>query len=66
MKQNTAIEYLLQELDLETISKYDKQIVEAKSIEKMQIIEAYYDGDEDCINQNKTTGKQYFEKKYES
>ena len=34
--------------------------------EKQMVIDAYYDGDEDCTDQNKRTGKQYFQEKYES
>jgi hypothetical protein len=34
--------------------------------EKQMVIDAYYDGDEDCMDQNKRTGKEYFQEKYES
>jgi hypothetical protein len=39
MKQ-TAVEWLLQQMDLETISKYDKQLVKALEMEWQQIIDA--------------------------
>jgi hypothetical protein len=32
----TAVEWLLNQIDLETISKYDKQLVQAKEMEKQQ------------------------------
>ena len=35
MKQ-TAVEWLLNQMDLETISKYDKQLLQAKEMEKNQ------------------------------
>lgn len=38
MKQ-TAVEWLLNQMDLETISKYDKQLLQAKEMEKEQILE---------------------------
>jgi hypothetical protein len=40
MKQ-TAVEWLLNELDYETICKFDKQLVQAKEMEKEQIIDAF-------------------------
>ena len=40
----TAIEWILQQMDLQTISKYDKQLVEAKEMEKQQIINAFNQG----------------------
>jgi hypothetical protein len=42
----TAVEWLLQQMDLETISKYDKQLVKAKEMEKQQIIDfgVWYSG----------------------
>jgi len=40
MKQ-TAVEWLLNELDYETICKFDKQLVQAKEMEKEQIEDAY-------------------------
>jgi hypothetical protein len=42
MKQS-AVEWLLQQMDLQTISKYDKQLVQAKEMEKEQIKFAYND-----------------------
>lgn len=48
---------------------YAQFIKEAESLlaeEKQMVIDAYYDGDEDCIDQNKRTGKEYFQEKYES
>jgi hypothetical protein len=41
MTKQTAVEWLLQQMDLQTISKYDKQLVQAKEMEKEQIIDAY-------------------------
>jgi hypothetical protein len=37
-KEQTAVEWLLQQMDLETISKYDKQLLQAKEMEKRQLI----------------------------
>jgi hypothetical protein len=45
MKNQTAVEWLLMQMDLETISKYDKQLLKAIAMEKEQIIEAYTDED---------------------
>jgi hypothetical protein len=45
--KQTATEWLLQQMDLETISKYDKQLVKAKEMEKQQIINTYRDGRSD-------------------
>jgi hypothetical protein len=56
MKQ-TAVEWLLQQMDLETISKYDKQLVQAKAMEKEQIIDAYIDGDVSKFNE---TAEKYY------
>jgi hypothetical protein len=43
MKQ-TAVEWLLQQMDLETISKYDKQLVQAKEMEKEQHFNKWWHG----------------------
>jgi hypothetical protein len=40
----TAVEWLLQQMDLETISKYDKQLLKAKEMEKEQISKAFFEG----------------------
>ena len=48
---------------------YTQFIKEAESLlaeEKQMVIYAYLDGDEDCHNKNKRTGKEYFQEKYES
>jgi hypothetical protein len=45
--KQTAVEWLLNELDYETICKFDKQLVQAKEMEKEQIIDAFYSGYED-------------------
>ena len=34
--KQTAVEWLLNQMDLETISKYDKQLLQAKAMEKEQ------------------------------
>ena len=36
IKKETAVEWLLNQMDLETISKYDKQLLQAKAMEKDQ------------------------------
>ena len=61
MKQ-TAVEWLLNQMDLETISKYDKQLLQAKEMEKEQIIEAYY-YDPNC-NEIKDDGEEYYKEIY--
>jgi hypothetical protein len=43
MKQ-TSVEWLLQQMDLETISKYDKQLVKAKEMEKQQMLHFWQGG----------------------
>jgi hypothetical protein len=40
MSKQTAVEWLLNELDYETICKFDKQLVQAKEMEREQIIDA--------------------------
>ena len=55
----TAVEWLLQQMDLETISKYDKQLVKAKEIEKQQIIKA-----KDCWFEDERDGEQYYDETY--
>ena len=45
MKQ-TTVEWLLNQMDLETISKYDKQLLQAKVLEKQQIIDTYIEASE--------------------
>ena len=63
MKQ-TAVEWLLQQMDLETISKYDKQLVQAKEMEKEQIIEAHNIGRNDKYNDFSRDGEQYYKETY--
>jgi hypothetical protein len=55
----TAVEWLLQQMDLETISKYDKQLVKAKEMEKQQIIKA-----KDCWFEDERDGEQYYSETY--
>ena len=38
-KQITAVDWLINELDYETISKFDKKLLQAKAMEKQQQIE---------------------------
>jgi len=40
-KQQTAIDWLINELDYETISKFDKKLLQAKEMEKKQMINAW-------------------------
>jgi len=44
MSKKTAIEWLINELDYETISKFDKKLLQAKEMEKEQIIDAHNNG----------------------
>jgi hypothetical protein len=68
MKQ-TAVEWLLNELDYETICKFDKQLVQAKEMEKKQIVNAvnlprekrWYNA---LLYNN--SGEQYYNEQYES
>jgi len=41
MSKQTAVEWLINELDYETISKFDKKLLQAKEMEKEQIVEAF-------------------------
>ena len=43
IKKETAVEWLLNQMDLETISKYDKQLLQAKAMEKEQLGETWDD-----------------------
>ena len=40
-KKLTAVEWLINELDYETISKFDKQLGQAKEIEKEQMKDSF-------------------------
>jgi hypothetical protein len=44
MSKQTAVEWLLNELDYETICKFDKQLVQAKEMEKEQIEDSHKHG----------------------
>ena len=41
MSKQTAVEWLINELDYETISKFDKKLLQAKEMEKEQIVKAF-------------------------
>jgi hypothetical protein len=43
-KQITAVDWLINELDYETISKFDKKLLQAKQMEIKQITDAWEDG----------------------
>jgi len=43
-KKKTAVSWLLNQMDLATISKYDKELLQAKQMEREQIEDAYGDG----------------------
>jgi len=60
MKQ-TAVEWLLNELDYETISKFDKKLLQAKEIEKQQIIDAWIADDNPL---QKLKAEQYYNKTF--
>jgi len=59
--EQTAVEWLLQQMDLETISKYDKQLLKAKEMEKQQIIDAV---DGFPIEHRNMLGEEYYEKTF--
>ena len=69
MKKNTAVEWLLQQIEnkngTEFSSYYNEFIEQAKEIEKQQIIDAWVDGND---NEPKETtehyAKQYFNQTY--
>ena len=56
-KQITAVEWLINELDYETISKFDKKLLQAKEMEKEQIIDAWEDG---CYSYFTKNSEQYY------
>jgi hypothetical protein len=60
-KQITAIDWLINELDYETISKFDKKLLQAKSIEKEQIINAWI-ADDNPLQRLKA--EQYYNKTF--
>jgi hypothetical protein len=67
--EQTATEWLLQQMDLETISKYDKQLVKAKEMEKEQIINTYRDGRSDQQSEKPSRfynrmAEQYYNEQY--
>lgn len=61
MKKQTAIEWFLMQIDLETISKYDKQLLKAIAMEKHQIELAYDDGYRRIIS---TIPEEYYNQTY--
>ena len=65
MKQ-TAVEWLLNQMDLETISKYDKQLLQAKEMEKEQILETWYNGynNQSPMIDEENCGEQYYKETY--
>jgi hypothetical protein len=64
--EQTATEWLLQQMDLETISKYDKQLVKAKEMEKEQIIDTFQDSRILSITNNCSSGEQYYNETFKS
>jgi hypothetical protein len=60
-KQQTAIDWLINELDYETISKFDKKLLQAKEIEKQQIIDAWIADDNPL---QKLKAEQYYNKTF--
>ena len=56
-KQQTAIDWLINELDYETISKFDKKLLQAKVIEKGQVTDAWEDGQDSFSTRN---AEQYY------
>ena len=57
----TAIEWLINELDYETISKFDKKLKQSKEMEKEQIIDAWEDGQNSFSSRN---AEQYYNETY--
>jgi hypothetical protein len=51
-KQQTAIDWLINELDYETISKFDKKLLQAKEMEQEQITDAWEDGQNSFSTRN--------------
>ena len=62
-RNQTAVEWLLQQMDLETISKYDKQLLQAKEMEKQQVIDAFRDGMTSSFLDELCPPEKYYEKK---
>jgi hypothetical protein len=60
-KQITAVEWLLNELDYETISKFDKQLLRAKQKEEDQIMNAWVSG---VVSEDDMTARQYYNETY--
>ena len=60
-KKMTAIEWLINELDYETISKFDKKLKQSKEMEKEQIIDAWEDGQNSFSSRN---AEQYYNETY--
>jgi hypothetical protein len=50
--KQTAIDWLINELDYETISKFDKKLLQAKVIEKEQITDSWEDGKDSFSTRN--------------
>jgi len=60
-KQQTAVEWLVNELDYETISKFDKQLLQAKQKEEDQIMNAWVNG---VVSEDDMTARQYYNETY--
>ena len=65
-KKQTAVEWLLNQIDLETISKYDKQFVQAKEMEKEQIVNTYKQAQVLVVLDDTKRAEQFYYETYES
>lgn len=63
MSKQTAIEWLIDELDYETISKFNFKLEQAKEMEKEQIMNAWAKG---VISDNNMTAEDYYNKTFKN
>ena len=63
MSKQTAIKWLINELDYETISKFDKKLKQAKEIEKEQIMNSWAKG---VISDNNMTAEDYYNETFKN
>ena len=60
-KKQTAVEWLVQQIFGDHTSQWQKEIDQAKAMEKEQIIDAWYDGRQSYL---KDTSEQYYDETY--
>lgn len=66
MAQQTAVEWLIEQLPIRTINSFSKEIEQAKTKEKMQIKMAYNDGADHMVESKYEGMDNYYKLRYGS